>query len=146
MKIDFATRCKKLFLFFPRRSSFWPGPQKEPKMPFSPAPSEKRTDVFRRRRIDGMRTPFSTCGRGAKGCLSRRHQRQRIPGVGRSAGGLSFKPNRGVEMAARPFRLPREYQRKRRFFAPFVRVQKGLVAWHRAKGSCRLTGRQTTIN
>ena len=33
--------------------------------------------------------------------------------------------------------------RKRRFFAPFVRVQKGLAAWHQAKGRCRLIGRHT---
>ena len=58
--------AKNFFCFFPRRSSFWPGPQKEPKTPFSPAPNEKRTDVFRQRRIDGMRTPFSTCGRVRK--------------------------------------------------------------------------------
>ena len=41
------------------------------------------------------------------------------------------------------FRLPRPHKQRKRFFAPFVRLQKGLAAWHQAEGRCRLIGRHT---
>ena len=42
------------------------------------------------------------------------------------------------------FRLPRPLKREKRFFAPFVRLQKGLAAGYPARGYCQWFGSQTT--
>ena len=125
MKIDFATRCKKLFLLFSASQFLLAGAPKGTKNALFPGAKRKTYRRFSTAPNRRDENPFLHMRAGAKGCLSRRHQRQRIPGVGRSAGGLSFKPNRGVEMAARPFRLPREYKRKRRFFALLCAYKRG---------------------
>ena len=68
-----------------------------------------------------------------------------------SIGRESSRPaSRGITTQLEPrrrnrlrFRLPRPHKQRKRFFAPFVRLQKGLAAWHQAKGRCRLIGRHT---
>ena len=42
------------------------------------------------------------------------------------------------------FRLPRPHKQRKRFFAPFVRLQKGLAAGYPARGYCQWFGSQTT--